>query len=84
MTVSRNSNYFPNLNKREVKLKEGVMREVKFEVGKENIFPVLQIPRQCRLVLLVQVNLKYGKTLCSEEGKFLGNLLSFLLARKRS
>jgi hypothetical protein len=58
MIVRRNSNYFLNQNKTEVKLKEGVMREIKFEMREENLFPVLKVPRQCRLVLLVQINLK--------------------------
>jgi hypothetical protein len=32
-----------------------VVRDTKFGEGQESIFPILKVPRQCQLVLLVEV-----------------------------
>jgi hypothetical protein len=48
--------------RREEKRREGgeVMRDTTFEGGQETISAVLKVPRQCSLVLLVQVTHMIG------------------------
>jgi hypothetical protein len=46
-------------------------RKWRWEQWRKN-FPVLKAPRQCPLVLLIEVRLTEGKALGSEEGKVLG------------
>jgi hypothetical protein len=50
--------------KREEKLRRRSERETTYEKGKKNTFsPVLKVPRQCWLVLLLVVSLREGNDL---------------------
>jgi hypothetical protein len=41
--------------------------------GGETIFPAMKVPRQCPLVLLVEVHLRDDKIFLSEEGEGFGS-----------
>jgi hypothetical protein len=53
-----------------------VIRDNILRVGDKEC-PTLKVPRQCSLVRLVEVHLRNGKALGSEEGKGLGSQLFF-------
>jgi hypothetical protein len=56
---------------------EGIQRDITFK-GREhkNFFPASKVPRQCPFVLLVELRLREGKALDSDEGKVLESELS--------
>jgi hypothetical protein len=51
------------------KRKWGMVSNKHILMGREKRFPALKVPRQCPLGLLVEVRLREGKALGSEEGK---------------
>jgi hypothetical protein len=57
------------------------VRHLILERGQKNIL-VLKVPRQCPFVLLVEVCLRKGKALGSEEGKALGSGISYELKKE--
>jgi hypothetical protein len=51
----------------------GSVGESKDVVRNNNNCPALKVPRQCPLVLLVEIHLREGNSLGSEKGKVLGS-----------